>query len=319
MTTETTDAGAEAGATTAELSNVQEGASQDAFPPNYDMDGGADAGNVDPGAAETEGAALDKPALPPLTVEEYQKRHDNMNAALRETRQQQRAARDEVTQLRARMEQMQTSQPQAFERFIVDANIADFEKIDWQRWEAANPEQAHADWREYQAMRARKEEFGRLDAAAAEQDRQAQGKAQLNAMVTTLHDQEAAFKEAKPDYDAAVSFLRDELAKEANANGYFGDEAEQVVMRHLLQVGARVHASGQDMAKFSYDMAVQRGFKAAADIAPMIAGQAAARTISDVGTAGGSGGGTFEEQMNSLDGAAGRAFWDKAKKSSRYR
>lgn len=306
--TDTTEAGAEAGNESFLASIEAEQAAAEAQQPVS----AEDAGEADPG--ETGEAQDDgKAALPPLSVEEYQKRHQDITTALKHERGEKRQMRSELNELRATVQQMQANQPQAFQQFSLEQQINQYQTIDWQRWGSEDPEQAQASWNHYQQLLSQRGNIQQQQQQAQQTAQQQQQAQAFNALVTTLNDQETAIRLVKPDYDKAVEFLKADLIKEANGQGWFGPAAEQYATNQLVQIGARVDAAGQDMAEFGYSMAVQRGYKATADIASIKAGEAAAKTISTMGAKASNAGGSFEETMGNLTGAAARSFWEKTK------
>jgi hypothetical protein len=322
MDTENTEAGAETG-------NEHYFAQLEAEQATAESEGGDQspagaeaqpAGNVEPGAEAAEAQAADKPALPPLSVEEYQKRHQDITTALRTERHEKRQMRSELEQLRDTVQRMEQAQPQAFQRYTVEQQIAQYEGVDWQRWYGQDYAQADASNREYQALIQRKEQMDRADREAQAKQQQQNQQQQLQSLVSTLNEQEDAYRTVKPDYDDAVEHLRAELRKDANNQGWFGEQNEEAfITQQLVQIGSRVNAAGRDMAEFAYNLAVQRGYQAkapAADITAQKAGEAAAKTLSNLGGKTASEGGSFEETMAGLNGAAARTFWEKAKKQA---
>ena len=271
---------------------------------------------ADEAAAEAPGEGQPE-ALPPLTNEEYQKRHVQTVAALRETRQAEKATRQELAALKATVEHLQTSQPAAFEKFQIDQRLANAQTIDWGAWLAQDYATAQQEINELQAAHARHTEITQAEQQRQQLAQQQAEQQHITTLVTTLQEQEAEFRADKPDYGDAASFLRGQWLGEANANGYFGDQAELYVNNVMLQLGNRLSAAGQNMAEHGYNLAIQKGYKPpVATIAPMKAGEAAAKTISNLGPKSDNSGGTFEEKMGSLNGAAARDFWAKARKDA---
>lgn len=311
--TENTETGAEAGGesyveqlaaeqSAAEASETDQEESEQqepAEPPKKQAD------TKEPGEGEKE----------PLSVEEYQKRHENVNAALRQERAEKRAFKSELEQIRAELAEMRQQQPQQFQQFTLDQRIAEYEAINWQLWQQQNPEAAQAGWNDYQGLLSNREAAQRR----AEQDQQARQQqaqqAQAQQFMAAVEQSEVAARAAKPDYDAAVDYLREALEREGQAQGYFGEQAAAYAQNQIVQIGFRVFQSGQDLANFAYEQALQRGYKPpVADIASVKAGAEAAKSISTLGTkTGAESGASFEETMSGLSGAAAKSFWEKAK------
>lgn len=282
---------------------------------------GADAAGSAPGAeagseAGAEGQAQPE-ALPPLSVEEYQKRHQQITSALRESRGSEREFKRQLGEMKAQLEAFQQSQPQQFERFQIERQLAEYQTIDWQAWRQQDPAAAQAAANEVLALSNRYETIQQEDQQRQQQAQAQAQQQQFQHLATTLQEQETAIRQAKPDYDKAVEFLKAEIVREANAQGYFGDQAQQYLNQTLVQVGARVNQSGQDMAEFAYNRAVELGYSAPApDLASIKAGEAASKTISNLGPKSEASTESFEEKMGQLSGAAARNFWAQARKQA---
>lgn len=269
---------------------------------------------VDPAMQEPEQA---ESAKEPLTPEEYQERQKNLNAALREERTEKRQLRGELETLRAEIETLKQSQPQMFEQFSLDQQIAEMETYDWAAYAQMDPEAAHRDALRYQELVGKRDAYNQHQQQQQQQQQQQVLAQRVQQFQAATEQSEAEYAKAHPDYDAASDFLRDSLTQEANAQGYFGPQAETFVNNQILQIGFRVFASGKDVAEFAYNEAKRRGYMPPApDIASIKAGAEAAKSISTLGTqSAGGDGGSFEETMSGLDGAAARSFWEKAKKA----
>lgn len=263
--------------------------------------------------------AKPEPEKEPLSIEEYQKRHDNINSALRQERAEKRQFKTEIDALRAEIDQMRQAQPQQFQQFTLDQRLADYEQVNWQAWQAQDPQAAQNGWNEFQALQAQR---GQLQAQAeqyAAQMRQRNLEAKANEFRAAVDQSEATFRQAHQDYDDAVSFLLDSLAKEGMSKGFIGEQAQAYAQRQVVEIGLRVHGAGMDLAEFAYDQAKQRGYTPPmADIASVKAGAEAAKSISTLGTkTGAESGASFEETMSGLSGAAAKSYWEKAK-AQRY-
>lgn len=274
------------------------------------------------GGEETPPVEADKPTEPekePLSTEEYQKRHDNINTALKQERAEKRQMRGELDQLRAEIAEMRQSQPQQFQQFNLEQKIADYQTYDWQRYQQIDPDAANAAWSDYQNALSVKAQVEQQALAAAEQRQQQAQQAQFKAFAEAVNQSEDAYRQTRPDYDAAVAHLKTVYGTEANGLGFFGEDAERYAFNQVAQVMHRVHQAGQDVAEFAYNQAIARGYRQpVADIASVKAGAEAAKSISTLGTqSGAESGASFEETMSGLSGAAARSFWDKAK-AQRY-
>jgi len=260
--------------------------------------------------------AADAP-LEPLTVEEYQKRHRDLTAALKEERQAKRELRDKMAQIEARLSEVQETQPTEFQKFTLDQRIAEYQAVNWQLWAAQDPESAGAAAQEFEALVNRREQIEQQARQAQTQRQQQAQQQQFASFVETVNQQEAEYAKAKPDYQDAVNFLKSELIAEAESQGYFGDHAKQYATQRIVEVSQRVHASGKNVAEFGYSLALQNGYKPRApNIASIKAGAEAAKSISTIGAKSSNEGGSFEETMANLSGAAAKAYWEKAKQQS---
>jgi hypothetical protein len=254
-------------------------------------------------------------ALPPLSNVEYQKRHENVTKALREERDAKRAIRNELAELRAEFERTKTTAPQQFERHQITGKVSEYQQVDWEKWFKQNPQAAEQGLAEFQGLAARLEQLDKADQQQTQQTEQQRQVQAVQQVVNTLASQEEDFRSQRPDYDDACEFLKTDLAKEARSQGYFGDQTDQYVNSQLLIIGQRVHAAGQDMAEHGYNLAIEKGYKPkTADIASLKAGEAAAKTLSNVGGKSSNAGGSFEETMSGLNGAAAASYWEKVKR-----
>lgn len=189
--------------------------------------------------------------LEPLTPEEYQRRHENINAALKEERAEKRAIKTELAQLKAELETLRTSQPQQFQQFTLDQQIADYATVDWNAWAATDPVAANNAALQYQALIDQRDALTR-QAQQAEQQRTVQQQQQaMQAFAQALGEQEAEYRQVKPDYEAAMTHLRGSLQREAEGMGYFGQDADAYVRQSLIETGMRVHAAGRNLAELS--------------------------------------------------------------------
>lgn len=314
-----TETGAEAGG---ESYFAQIEAEQTAAEAAVPVEAAPDAPQVEaePEAAAEAAPEPDKPPLEPLTPEEYQRRHDNLNAALKQERAEKREMKALLAQLQSRVEEIHTTQPQQFQQFTLDQQISDYQTIDWRAWADADPVAANNAALHYQQLMDQRDGL-RTQSEQAQQARQQQEQqAALTQFAESLNASEDEFRRVKPDYENATAFLRDTLRKEAEWQGFFGEQAEQYVQNTLVQTGLRVHAAGKDLAEFAYSMAQQRGYTPPApDLASVRAGADAAKSISTLGPrSSNTDGGSFEEVMGGLNGASARSFWEKAK-ASQYR
>lgn len=271
-------------------------------------------------SAPVEGGQPTEPAeaaLEPLSPEEYQKRHRDLTAALKEERQAKREFRDKLAQLEARLSETRETQPIEFQKFTLDQRIAEYQQINWQLFAAQNPDGADAAAREFEALVNQREQIERHAQQTQVQRQQQAQQQQFTSFVETVNAQEAEYAQAKPDYQEAVNFLKSELIAEAETQGFFGDQAQRYATQRIVEVSQRVHASGKNVAEFGYKLALQNGYKPRApDIASIKAGAEAAKSISTIGSKSTNEGGSFEETMSNLSGAAAKAYWEKAKKQS---
>lgn len=292
------------------------------------MEAGQAAAEIDTegpkGEAEPEGQGAGAPdketseePLPPLSVEEYQKRHQNITQALRDERNDKRQLKTELAQLRQQVQEFQTTQPQRFEAWQIDSQLQQYQGIDWQRWYQQDYDAADAANKQFQGLVARKQQIDAHNQQSQQQRQQQSQQQQIVELTNTLAQQEQNFRAEHPDYDDATEHLKAALRTEANNQGYFGAQADQYANMQLVQIGARVNAAGQDMAEFAYNLAVQRGYAPKkADIESIKAGEAAAKTISSAGGKTSNEGASFEETMGNLSGSAARAYWEKAKRNA---
>lgn len=253
--------------------------------------------------------------LEPLSPEEYQKRHRDITAALRDERQEKRVMRDELAAIRAELAQFKTSQPQAFQQYAVDQRIAEYQQVNWPLWYAQDPDAAAQGEQEFNDLVARKTAIDNEQRQQAYLQQQQQQHAYQQQFLNTLGDQEQEYRERTPDYNNAIEHLKASLREEGEMQGFFGPQSDQYVTQQLFTIGQRVFASGQNLAEFAYRMAKQRGYQPPApDIASIKAGAEAAKSISTLGPKTTAEGGSFEETMARLDGAAARDFWAKTKR-----
>jgi hypothetical protein len=131
------------------------------------------------------------------------------------------------------------------------------------------------------------------------------GRAETTASLTReFQDYEAEFREVRPDYDDAASFLREARVGELVRFGHDAVSARQIFEGEVVDALQELRARGLDPAQAAYAMAQHRGYGAASSGGPLGAiarGQAAAKTLT------GSGGGSAEltvEAVSRLEGAA---------------
>lgn len=252
----------------------------------------------------------EKPEKAPLTPEEYEKRHNNVNAALRTERNEKRALKAEIDALRAEVAAVRESAPETIKEVNLKSQIAEYEQVDWRAWSQQNPDAANRGWADYQSLKQQQEQLS-AERERAQQERQQQTVQQrVQEFVQTGQSQEEEFRKVRADYDDAVEHLRANLAQQGFEQGYA--DPNQYAQEQLMTIAARVFASGRDVAEFYYDLAGKRGYAPKMpDIASVKAGAEAARSIGSAGGTGGADGRSFEEVMAGLSGAAARDYWRK--------
>ncbi|MCA8902091.1 MAG: hypothetical protein KDA53_12660 [Hyphomonas sp.] len=237
------------------LAEMDDGADDDAG-------AGAQAGAADKaaeagdqaGAAGDDAAGADAGGKTPLTVDEINKRWQDQKAATRQERQARQASeaelgnlRRELQELRARMSGGQEGPPQARQSDNpLDIEIPDPEQDPEGAFKAAI---AYA-----KAQRAAQLEQNKADDAATQQQQA------LRSLVTEFQRAEQEYLGVQPDYNEAVTFMRDNRMAELELFGQSPEQAAQTFRREVLQLVAGALRTDQHPAHIVYQMAKHRGY-----------------------------------------------------------
>lgn len=196
--------------------------------------------------------------LEPLSVEEYQNRHRQTSAALKQTRQEMQALREASARRDANFERLvgilqgsgrlPADGQQQQQRFPQsEAEIAAMVKKDPVRALQAMIKRVA----DYEA------EAETTHRAQAQNQRMSQAVADVQ---NHVRNDEAAFERVRPDYHDASAFLIEQRIKTAVRMGIPEDAAKQAVFRELIQAGVHARATGANSAQLIYEAAMDAGY-----------------------------------------------------------
>lgn len=113
--------------------------------------------------------------------------------------------------------------------------------------------------------------IGHLHARLAQIEAQSRGtyqamseQQQLQQFGQALAAQEAIYRRDKPDYDAAVQFVRQQREADYQALGYGPDATNQLITREIVQTALSAMQEGRNPAQAFYAYAERRGWSAPA-------------------------------------------------------
>lgn len=254
----------------------------------------------------------------PLSLEELTSRHENVKAALRESRGKQRDTERRLTEAQQTMERMEQTwarmqqqlappQQQQNQQPPTDQELLD--QLWHERNEAIRWDQHQRQQREQQTTQARELEK------------------RFDAVRTSMVEAEDDFRETTPDYDDAALHLNTVWDKTFELFGYDPNTRAQLLENLAFQVVEAAIAQKRDPAKAIYEAAKSMGYAKAAPQPPaqangaerlqqLQAGQKAAKTLSGGGS-GVQGEGLSLKAIASLDGAAFDAAMEKLRRAGR--
>lgn len=248
-------------------------------------------------------AAKDEKPAEKLPYEEIEKRHRQLQGALGEERAARKAAQERAAQMQAVFEQIRAARAQQQQPGMVEPA---------QQAKPPTIEEDPIGYFQHQiAEQARViDELRNGSRQTVEQVQRAQVEQQF---WTTVERSEQAIRQANPDYDPAVTFLETSRVREletmlpdtpqadqyAMQQGYQSAEAMRVAMlnQDRINVAKQALSLGMSPAELYYNLALQRGYKAAVQAAPTLKkptaqstpieaarkGQAAAKSLSGGG------------------------------------
>lgn len=120
----------------------------------------------------------------------------------------------------------------------------------------------------------------------------------ISQLTAELSASEAEFRATKPDYDAAVKYLKDVTRSDLADQGVSGPEVEQTLNAGKLGLARSALAVGKDPAQALYERALRYGFKSKASgdkLETLAKGQGMAKTVD-----GGGGGGMTLKDLAQL-------------------
>lgn len=128
-----------------------------------------------------------------------------------------------------------------------------------------------------------------------ERELEAADLAEVQHLGTLMASSEAAYRESKPDYDAAIGHVVQARAQELQLYGFTPAQIQQAIAEEATDIVRSAVAQGRDPAELGYQIAVSRGYRP--DAAQQSANGSAAATIEAIAKAQG--------QSRSLSQAAG--------------
>jgi hypothetical protein len=282
---------------------AQLGALEEAAPLTEEIDEGAAVEEI----VEDKPVVEEKPvteARKPLKPEEYEQRHEQTTAALRQEREQRRQEAQRAEAAIAEQRRMEAAWQEMQQRILAQQLSAKGpDPYD-------DPEGARAFQQQQQQ---RLQQFHAQQAAQQQQEFQQRQQVEAqNRIFNGVEDLEAEFKASNPDYDEATDHLLGVQESILINAGYAPEAARQAVADWSLNVAATALQNKRNPAKVAYDMARQAGYvpkaqqqqsAAAEKLAAIQAGQKSAQTLSG----GGSGAGE-SLSLKAIAGLKGAAF-----------
>ncbi len=317
-----TDAGAEAGSAaeaasdTLELTTEQLLDAQKAADGSWNAETGEGQQQTTDGQEGAEKApdGQEEAKREPLTVEQLTERHENLNKALAAERGEKRQLKNQVAEMTARLEALEKGpSPERQTLAQMDAAIGEWGRVDWPAYAANDPAGYARDRATYEELLGERSRVAAAEKAATEKAQAGTFQQRVTALVTDLEAQEAEFTASQPDYGDAVTFLKEQAARDLNHKGIYDPvQIERAIAEEWLVIGARVKQAGKNAAEHLYAVAKERGYvPKGPDIKALQAGAAAASPMAGVTDRGSNEGGSFEEKVENLSGAALDSYLDK--------
>lgn len=167
------------------------------------------------------------------------------------------------------------------------------------------------------------EQVGMMSRRLEAFERQQQATQALQQLQNVARAKEQEFTQAQPDYPQAFAYAAQNRSREYEILGYSKDQAAQLVNNEFYIMVNNALARNENPAKSIYEYAKFRGFNtatnepkvdAAASLANIQKGQAAARTLSQVPNEPSTGEVTLE-MISELSDDEIDALWDKMRKA----
>ena len=195
----------------------------------------------DDGGEPIEGEPRQQSQQAPLTIEELQKRNDDLQKALRAERGRKRAATIDPPAPQSTPQQSQTAEPEAI--------------IDPEKDPIGALQQAQRLINEY------RESEARAAKSQAETERQ---NARYQRIDDVFRQDEADFEKENPDFKQAAGFFLQLRQQELNKLGVQGPEAMNALKLEIRRLTFNCVKNGESPSQVLYDLAKGRGYKGSA-------------------------------------------------------
>jgi len=185
----------------------------------------------------------EEPLEEPPQEKNYEEMYSNVSKALKEEREKNAATAQQIAELERKQERY-------------DKVMQALEQSRERRQQASDEERFNENPAAY--LREQQERLRQEIHQTREQDQQSQAfNAEMNAIAASAQ----TFKQATPDYDQAMDYLREQRFAEYEFYGVPENQREQAWNQECVQFGQMALRQGQDPAARAYQYAQQRGFK----------------------------------------------------------